>query len=323
MAAALYHSYTLPWTQITNELERLKKYLIVVVATAVVLSLIIPFLPVPKVNKIHDGKLPPRLAQLVMEAQKPKPKPKPPKKKVVKKKEKEKVKKKPKKKKKPKLKKPKPKKKVKPKKTRAQKTAEARKKAQSVGLLAFVDDLADLRDTKVATLNKRTTLSKGGVQASKFKRSILTSGAVVAGSGGINTDSLSSGVGRSNLAGRETTKVDSDIDKIAKAGRTKKRKGGRPARSYEDVSLVMDRNKGAIYSIYNRYLRKDPTLEGKIVFELTIDPDGTVVAIKMISSELNSPALERKLLIRIKSFNFGARDVGQVVVTFPIDFLPS
>lgn len=321
MAAALYHSYTLPWTQITNELERLKKYLIIVIATMVVLSLVIPFLPVPKKDKADEGKLPPRLAQLVMEAQKPKPKPKPPVKKVVKKKEKKVEKKKPKKKK-PKPK-PKPKKKEPPKKTQAQKTAEARKKAQSVGLLAFADDLADLRDTKVAKLNKKTNLSKGGVQASKFKRSILTSGEVVAGSGGINTDSLSSGVGRSNLAGRETTKVDSDIDKIAKAGRTETRSKGRPARSYEDVSLVMDRNKGAIYSIYNRYLRKDPTLEGKIVFELTIDPSGTVVAIKMISSELNSPALERKLLIRIKSFNFGARDVGQVVVSFPIDFLPS
>ena len=41
------------------------------------------------------------------------------------------------------------------------------------------------------------------------------------------------------------------------------------------------------------------------------------------SSELKSPELESKLLARIKQFEFGARDVDQIDITYPLDFLPS
>ena len=42
-----------------------------------------------------------------------------------------------------------------------------------------------------------------------------------------------------------------------------------------------------------------------------------------MSSELKSPELESKLLARIKQFEFGARDVDQIDITYPLDFLPS
>jgi protein TonB len=43
----------------------------------------------------------------------------------------------------------------------------------------------------------------------------------------------------------------------------------------------------------------------------------------IISSELHAPELERKLLVRVKQFSFGAREGDVMVVTYPIDFLPS
>ena len=85
---------------------------------------------------------------------------------------------------------------------------------------------------------------------------------------------------------------------------------------------MFDKNKGGIYSIYNRALRKDPALEGKIVFEITIDPSGNVISVKVVSSELSSPSLEKKLIARIMLFNFGAKNVEKMIVTFPVDFLP-
>ena len=88
------------------------------------------------------------------------------------------------------------------------------------------------------------------------------------------------------------------------------------------MSLVFDKNKGAIYSLYGRALRKDPSLEGKVVIELTISPTGQVVKIRIVSSELNNPALERKLMARIKLFSFGVKSVEELIVTYPIDFLP-
>jgi len=290
----------------------------VTLALTLVFSVAIPFIPVPEPDRDKVEQLPPRLAQMLVEKKKPKPKPAP--KKVEKKKEpKKKEEKKP-----PKKKKQQAKpKKVEPK-PEVDRIAEARKKAASTGLLAFADELADLRDTPVTkSLNKSKPLAKGATAAKTFKRNVLTSG--TSGSGGIDTSRLSSGVGRSALAGRDTTKVESPVEMVAKAGpKPSPGSGGsKPSRTYEEVSLVFDRNKGAIYSLYSRALRKDPTLQGKVVLEITIAPSGRVVACKIVSSELNNKRLERKLISRIKMLNFGARDVEQMVVTYPIDFLPS
>jgi TonB family protein len=277
---------------------------------SLLLGLAIPFIPVPKNDLDKVEELPPRLAQLLLEKQKPKPKP------VIKKAEKKKEEKK--KEKKEEKKKEKPKKKEK---TEAERLAEARKKAASTGLLAFSDELADLRDTSVK-LNKTKPLSKGAVAAKTVTRNILTAGP--AGSGGIDTSQLSSGVGRSSLEGRETTQVESPVDMVAKAApRASSGGSGKPSRTYEEVSLVFDRNKGAIYSLYSRALRKDPTLQGKVVLEITIDPSGRVTNCKIVSSELNNPTLEHKLVARVKLLNFGSKNVDVMVVTYPIDFLPS
>ena len=108
------------------------------------------------------------------------------------------------------------------------------------------------------------------------------------------------------------------------AGGTLQRGGdGKASRSIEEIKLVFERNKGAIYAIYNRALREEPTLQGKVVVELKIAPSGQVLDCKIVSSELKDTDLERKLLARIKQFDFGAKDVAQMVVTWPVDFLPS
>ncbi len=327
--SSVYRQFILPWTRVAEEDRRLKIVIVTVMSLALLLSVATPFIPVPKEDRNKVKELPPRLAQLVMDKQKPKPKPKPKKvekKKEEKKKEKEKEKKKEEKKKPEKKKEePKPKKVEPPKpKPKVDRVAEARKKAASAGLLAFTDDLADLRDAPVAPkLNKGKSLSKGGAAAKKRERRILTSG--VSSSGGINTANLSSGVGSTNLAGRQSTQVESPVDMVAAVApaMSTAKDGKKPSRTYEEVSLVFDRNKGAIYSLYSRALRKDPTLQGKVVLEITIAPSGKVTACKVISSELNSPRLERKLVARVKMLNFGAREVETLIVTYPIDFLPS
>jgi len=320
VSVLMYRSFILPWTRLEEDDGRLKKIVTIVLALAVVFSVVIPWIPVPEVDKDKVEDLPPRLAQLLLEKQKPKPKPVP--KKVEKPKEKKKEKPKEEKKKEPKKKKEEPKKKIE--KPKVDRVAEARKKAASSGLLAFADDLADLRDKPVTqALNKSKPLAKGATSAKVMKRNILTSG--TAGSGGIDTSRLSTGVGRSALAGRETTQVESPVAIVAKTGPKTTGSGGsgKPSRSYEEISLVFDKNKGAIYSLYSRALRKDPTLQGKVVLEITIAASGRVIACKIISSELNDKNLERKLVSRVKLLNFGARDVEEMIVTYPIDFLPT
>jgi len=312
IADSFYHSPDLSWTIFEEDRRRFRKILQRVFLVCLLFALLIPFLPIPQIEREKAEALPPRLAKLVLERKQAKL-PAPAKTPVLKSAKKA-----------PKLKKVKQK--AKPKKIEPKKIETARQKAQRSGLLAFADELAELRDNDVLKeLQKNSSLIKSAERkTARVERSLITVGAS-SGSGGINTSKLSRGIGGSALAGRATTQVSSPVDEVGTGQDDVSRSGGsrKASRSIEEIQLVFDRNKAAIYSIYNRALRKDPTLEGKVVLKLTISPDGRVVACELVSSELSAPGIERKLVARIRLFDFGAKEVETMVVTYPIDFLPS
>jgi TonB family protein len=200
----------------------------------------------------------------------------------------------------------------------------ARERAEAA-LLPFTEDLAALTDSdlidKVAD-NRPLTASVG--EAARNERSMITSKAGAA-SGGINTASMSRNTGGSGLGARATTQVESPVAAVGQADRGTRRSGnsGKPSRSREEIELVFDRNKGAIFALYNRALREDPTLAGKLVLRLTIAPSGEVTFCEVVSSELGNEDMERKLVQRVKLFRFEARDVEAVTTTKPIDFFPA
>lgn len=304
MLANYYYSADLPWTVSEEEQERFRRILKRVFLFVLTLGLLMPFLPVPKIERQEMEQLPPRLAKLILDHQEIKP-PAPP----VKAPETEPVQAKPE----PEKIAPKP----------AKKNIEtARKKAERSGLLAFKDELADLRDDSMTASVQKTRLTKGaGSPARVPERSLVTSN-VAAGSGGINTARLSRETGGSGLAGRATTRVSSPVAGGG-GGNLRRGGGGHASRSLEEIKLIFDKNKAAIYALYNRALRMDPTLQGKVILRLTIAPSGKVTACEIVSSELHANELERKLAARVRMFEFGAKDVGTMVVTYPIDFLPS
>lgn len=312
IADSFYHSPDLSWTIFEEDRRRFRKILQRVFLVCLLFALLIPFLPIPQIEREKAEALPPRLAKLVLERKQAKL-PAPAKTPVLKSAKKA-----------PKLKKVKQK--AKPKKIEPKKIETARQKAQRSGLLAFADELAELRDNDVLKeIQKNSSLIKSAERkTARVERSLITAGAS-SGSGGINTSKLSRGIGGSALAGRATTQVSSPVDEVGTGQGDVSRSSGRrkASRSIEEIQLVFDRNKAAIYSIYNRALRKDPTLEGKVVLKLTISPDGRVVACELVSSELSAPGIERKLVARIRLFDFGAKEVETMVVTYPIDFLPS
>jgi TonB family protein len=106
-------------------------------------------------------------------------------------------------------------------------------------------------------------------------------------------------------------------------GPTRTGSSGKAARSREEIELVFDRNKGAIYGLYNRALRERAELQGKLVLEFTVAPTGEVTMCRVVSSELNDPDLESKIVARVRLFHFDARDVETITTTKPIDFFPS
>ena len=120
--------------------------------------------------------------------------------------------------------------------------------------------------------------------------------------------------------------VENPVEGFAEAGGAAQRSGesDKASRSREEIERVFDANKGRIFTLYNRALRENPALQGKVVLRLTIAADGRVTFCEIVSSELNDPELERGLVQRVLQFQFEARDdVEPITTTKPIDFFPA
>jgi protein TonB len=326
------HVLTMPWTYSAESDERFQRILRINLVLCLLFGIAMPFLPLSEMDEPAIEE-PPRLATLILEI---KPVPPPPKPKPV-------VKPLPKKVTQPDPK-PVPKKAVAPKKTvvpakpvpkvarpapvkpvPVKPRVTARQKAEKSGLLALQDSLADMRQgTSTSNLRKTSQLSQAGRKARTTERAVLTSG-TTRSSGGIQTASLSRNTGGGELATRSTTQVHSPAGNAATGGTVgNSDRGKRSAgRSIEEIQMVFDRNKGAIYSVYNRALRKDPSLQGKVVLQLTIAPSGKVTRCELVSSELHDASLGQKITQRVKLFTFESKDVSEVTITYPIDFLPA
>ncbi|MBK7902031.1 MAG: TonB family protein [Proteobacteria bacterium] len=199
-----------------------------------------------------------------------------------------------------------------------------RKKAAAAGLLAMSDQLAELRDLDVKTNLDARSLNAGAGERTRVDRSILTA-KVGTGSGGIAVGEVSRGFGggSTGLKGHATAKVASATTESGAAEAQRSGKSAKAARTREEIELVFDKNKSAIYSLYSRALRENPALQGKLVLEVTIAPSGEVTECRVISSELADPELERKLVARVKMFRFEDRDVATMTTTKPIEFFPA
>jgi TonB family protein len=310
----------LPW--VDHQEDRSFRWIMIVTLLLFLgAGVILNTIKLPEVVQKNLVDVSPRLAKLILEKQKIKPPPpKKEKPKEVKKKEPEKKKEKPKEKPKEKKKEPEKKKEV--------KKPDAREVAKNSGLIALSDELEDLRDSfaldDVAKLPQQTT---GKQEVKVATASDLLTSSAQRTSGGIKTDTLNRTIKTNELTQRQTTRVESKIEadskKLAKASTSKSQQGTTAKRSADEIERVFQKNKGGIFNIYNRALRKNPSLAGQVVVELRIAPGGQVIAVKILSSELGDEALERKLMLKIKKFKFSNSSVAEITITYPIDFLPS
>ena len=342
----------LPWADTPADVARFRRIRNRVLIVAALLCLLFLLMPKPQHDRTQVAELPPQLAKIVLEREVVPPPPPPAAK--VEKKEEQPANANPKKPEDPKpetVKQPVPEARQPIPNKPPGEIEGARRKAAGVGLLAMKDQIAEIRGAPVAVqLNQDIKPGKGvgtgvgaGVGAGNELgipvRSLITSNATN-GSGGINTAAYSRNTGGGGLAGRATTLVEGvagggggggaggggvrgDGTGAGRGGSLHKGGSGKASRSIEEIKLVFERNKGAIYAIYNRALRDDPSLQGKVVVELKIAPSGEVVDVRVLSTELKASELERKLLARIKQFDFGNKDVDVMVVSWPVDFLPS
>jgi TonB family protein len=318
--AVLYRIYDLPWSTGADQDERFRKTLRVALCSIILAALVIALLPVPAPDPLLVPEVPRRIARLVLdkpppppppvvrEEPVPEPEPEPPP--VV---EERQVREEP----------PPPPPKPEP---QVDRTQQARERASVAGLLPFAQQLASLRDESAVQRLDRAQTTGGTVASASpvAERSLITS-RVGSASSGINTAALSRNTGGGGLDSRATTQVENPVEAFEVAGGAAQRSGesNKASRSREEIERVFDLNKGSIYTLYNRALRQNPSLQGKLVLRLTIAPDGRVTFCEVVSSELGDPDLEQKLVQRVLLFQFESRDVESITTTKPIDFFPA
>ena len=318
----------LPWANATQEQSQFKRLSIGFIVLFLIVSVVIPMIPVPELAREEQEKLPDNLARLLIEEpvdipepviEEPVPvEPEP----VV---EEE-----------PEVVEPEvPPEPIEPEivepepEPPAEVIEEARQRASVSGLLQFQDDLQQMREMVDVEALSTADLRNSSSEETVVQRDLLSSGAQ-AESGGIAVSDISVNAGGIAVSGRESTYVDSSLALPGGVGSEALYQdepetaagGGLPPRSEEETRRVMDANKSAIFAIYNRALRSDPTLEGKFLVEMVVEPDGFISSVNLISSQLDDPELEQRLLTRIQLIQFPAGNYATTTVNQTFDFLP-
>ncbi len=197
------------------------------------------------------------------------------------------------------------------------------------GLLAYQQDIAAVNDPAVvAHLGRNAQLRNAVDKAVGLpQRSMLTTNAP-GSSGGIRLATLSRGLGpeggaeRRAIHGGALTRASSGLTALAGAAHPLSHGPG-PGRTDEEIQIVFDRHKAELYRLYNLQLRQEPTLQGKMILRLTIEPDGSVSFCALQSSDMNAPVLAGQVVGHVRTFDFGAKSVPAITIVYPIDFLPA
>ena len=91
-------------------------------------------------------------------------------------------------------------------------------------------------------------------------------------------------------------------------------------RSAESVMSVINSQQGRVMYTYNKYLRQNPDLRGKVSFDVTIAADGRVSNIELVESTLNNNNFIRDLMNILRRLSFEAIPQGAVTVNIPFVF---
>ena len=299
-------SYTfesiLPWASSKVEDRRFIVLAALFVLSFVMFSYLANEVELPEKTREELEKLPPSLVQVVEEKKKEPPKPPPPKPKTEEVKRKDSS-----------LKKPTTVERQKARKVANEKIEQVRNQVESLR-----ESFADINSSLSQTFS-----TTSGLDAVSVSRSMLT-GDVTSSSGGIGSASVGgSGIGGGSIAGPGRQAASVTGGGIASASQVKKAKQAKSSSSRTEgaVRSKLDAYKSQLYRIYQRALRDNPGLRGKVVFEIVIQPTGKVKRVRIVRSSLRDKALERKLVMKVRSIDFGAVSTGGELKTrWAVDF---
>lgn len=114
-----------------------------------------------------------------------------------------------------------------------------------------------------------------------------------------------------------TKKAKVDLVKPSKMTGSKEALGQRTEQS---IWNVVSARQGRIKYLYEKYLKRNPNLRGKVTIEFTIAANGFVIEARIIESTINNPDLEGELLALVRRLKFDPIPSGNVTTVFPFVF---
>ncbi len=297
----------LPWSNRHGDAMRQRTIMVTAMVVALLLTVILPRWEVPEPERVETIEIPERLATLIVKKPPPPPPPEPPKPEEGEEQAEPEA-------------EPAP---------EPEEKSEARKTVEKAGLLAFKQDFSQIMDASadIKLGSQAKIVTQGAPQRRQpATRSMVTSNVQFSESG-----AAAASISRKDVIGDENklkkvefTHIENPQVAALDSRQIANNTPSATRRSDEEIQVVFDRYKDALYRIYNRELRKNSLLKGKLVLQLTIEPDGKVSNCKVESSELNSEELEKKITARVMRFNFGAKKGARpLTILYPINFLPA
>ncbi|MFP4013651.1 MAG: TonB family protein [Chitinispirillaceae bacterium] len=89
------------------------------------------------------------------------------------------------------------------------------------------------------------------------------------------------------------------------------------------VNRIVSSHRASIRMTYQKYLRRDPSLAGKITVRFTITSSGSISVVEILENTTGNDQLEREIVRKIRMWQFDEIPDGDVSVTYPFVFSPA
>lgn len=187
-----------------------------------------------------------------------------------------------------------------------------------------VNDTASNQNLTAALSNIKGVRVPGGAAGVKVSALIgkgPTSGVQIGGAaGGVSTSGLNSLLRKDGQAGALGGKGDRAVSGKVVGMKSQLKKKGQGELSKEEIQKVINSHIGEIQYCYEKQLRTQPGLSGRVVLEWGVNPQGRVSVVKVAQSSLQSAAATNCMMSKLKSWKFPPPRGGAVTIVFPFVF---
>ena len=91
-------------------------------------------------------------------------------------------------------------------------------------------------------------------------------------------------------------------------------------RAASDIMRVIKKRTPRLKNIYNATLKVKPGLQGKVTLKFTINPDGKIISMSIVSSTTGDADFDKKIKADVSKWKFDRVKSGNTTVTIPFTF---